>query len=101
MSRIAVLSKCSGDMSLFICELKWVRGQCLGAMVKGRVTDTLCARGWWDVKSRYLSVWVDFLNTDVDLVPSGWWVISTSRNIMDWLDSFSTVNWICGLIELR
>ena len=53
------------------------------------------------MKSRYLLVWVDFLNTDMELVPSGWWVRSTSRKRRDWLDSSSTMNLIWGLIELR
>jgi len=35
--------------------------------------------GWWDWKSRCLSVCVGFLYTLVDREPSGWWVTSVSR----------------------
>ena len=34
-------------------------------------TASLWARGWWDAKSRYRSMWVAFLYTVVEMEPSG------------------------------
>ena len=42
----------------------------LARLNKVLITETLCAMGWWEEKDRYLSVWVGFLNTEVEIVPS-------------------------------
>ena len=45
-----------------------------------RATATLCARGWWESKSRYRSEWVFFLKTVVVSEPSLFRVTLVSRN---------------------
>ena len=55
----------------------------LARLQRVRMTETLCARGRCDEDSRYLSVCVGFLNTDVEMVPSEWCVRSTSLQHTD------------------
>ena len=58
-------------MSLFSASLSGADMQILSAHVRSvRATAILCTRGWWELKSNYLSVWVFFLNTDVAREPS-------------------------------
>ncbi len=76
--------------------------QILSARVRSvRATVILCARGWWESKSRYLSVWVFFLNTDMVKEPSEWRVTLVSRNGSVPSTSVLMVNWMVGSIEFR
>ena len=43
-------------------------------------TANLYAKGWWEVKSRYLSVWVGFLYTVVAIDPS---TLCSSKTLED------------------
>lgn len=58
-----------------------------------QTTAILWARGWWEVKSRYLSAWVGFLNTVVEMDTSLKCSRCTSRNGSFPSNSFSSVNW--------
>ena len=87
------------NSSVFCCTRDDDRVQALVKSVL--ITNTLCCSGWCDEKSRYLSVWVGFLYTDVPMLPSSLWCRRTSRYGRVPSDSTSNVNWMFGLILLR
>ena len=66
-----------------------------------RTTAILWARGWWDAKSRYLSVCVDFLYTVVRIDPSGSRCNRTSRKGSLPSNSILTVNCMLGSTLFR
>ena len=84
-------------MCLFSGSLPGIDMQILSAWVRSvQATAILCTRGWWESKSKYLSVWVFFLNTDMVKDPS-----MVSRNGSIPSISVSMVNWMVGSIEFR
>ena len=88
------------DMLLFSIL---VRDKCadLAQVRRVLVTVTLCAKGWWESKSKYLSLCVFFLKTVVDIVPLSCRTTLLSRNGRLPSTSVSVVNWMVGSIELK
>ena len=92
----------ASTMCLFSLSLSGTYVQILSTrVISVLATATLFVRGWWEVKSRYWSVWVFFLYTDVDRDPSEWWVTKVSRKASDPFDSRSIVNLIVDSTMLR
>ena len=64
---------------VLVCNIIYVHsGLALEQSVRG--TAIFWAKRWWGWKSRYLSACVTFLWTVVERDPSGWCVITVSRN---------------------
>ena len=66
-----------------------------------QTTAMLWVRGWWDAKSRYLSVCVDFLYTVVAIDPSGSRCNRTSRKGSLPSNSILNVNCMLGSTLFR
>ena len=94
LSWVAIPHWCIYQMTfLVLSSLHWW-DNILGLYCSVRTTAVLWVRVWWESKSRYLSVWIDFRNTDVKMDPSGHHSRSTSRKGSFPSDSLSRVNWI-------
>ena len=64
------------------------------------MTHYFAEMAWWLSHCKYWLVWVGFLYTDVDKVPSAWgvtWVSRKGKDPSPWVSS--TVNWILSSIE--
>ena len=66
-----------------------------------RATGRLCCKGCAELKSRYLSVCVGFLYTEISIWPLSCRVVKVSRNGRDLFVSRSNVNWMCELTKFR
>ena len=90
-----------GNVSLFLVLVRHICANPVHLGHQRSCHSNLVCQRWWEVKSRYRSVWVFSLYTNVDRDPSRWWVTKLSRTTSDPFDPHSMVNLMVGSTMLR
>ena len=98
---VFTLCQCIPEVGLLFVEKLRVATNCLGPMGRVWITLNLAERWWWLSHCRNWSMWVGFLYTVMDRIPSGSCFTMVSKKGMDPSSLLvSTVNWMAGSMLL-